>query len=183
MKILDIEGNELQEDSLDFEKGYLEGEDVFVKHHDEIPEQEREFHYKVVAFRFEDGTSLIIENEDDPHIEKIDIYKGIFRYKSLEGEEEKVASNIEIEEVEDKPYIPGKKAWDEYEEIGRYHLYTQEELDWKKQERERWERTKEFMETGLNRIEQSEENIQETSSTVDDLVLVMADLFGGEEEE
>ena len=37
MRILDINDNELQEEALNFDDGYLEDDKIFKEHHDEIP--------------------------------------------------------------------------------------------------------------------------------------------------
>ena len=183
MRILDINDNELQKEEIDFELGYLEPDEIFVQHHEAIEEQQREFHYAVSTFYFEDETSVKIENEDDPRVGKDDIYEGRFHYVPVDGEEPRQLRGIDLYEVEDKPYIAAKEAWDEYESIQRYKLYTEAEIAQRAEDRKRQARQEELLNTGLDRIEGAETNIESTNATVDDIILVMADLFGGEEEE
>lgn len=181
MKILDVNDVELSEEEVDFELGYLEPDKAFVQHHDAEPEQEREFYYAVRTFYFQDDTHYRVEDEDDPHIVKTDIYRGLFDYQSLDGEEPKEVRGIDLYEVETKPYAPAKEEWDEYEDFYRYILYTEEELEARAATKEKEERQADFMENGPGRLETAEENITDTSATVEDLILIMADIVGGEE--
>lgn len=206
-RILDENDVEITIEDVDFELGHLEPNQIFKEHHDAIEEQQREYHYRVSHFYFEDETDLEITDEDDPHVVKTDIYKGIFSYQALEGEEPKHVRGIDLLEIEDKPYAKAKEAWDEYEQIQRYILYTEEELENRRQQKEQEQKQQELLNTGLDRIVQLEEDLPateeainqdietinvnyalldesltETNTTVEDLVLIMADILGGEEE-
>ena len=77
-------------------------------------------------------TNLVSEYEQDPRVVVED--DGItFGYKMDDGEIEycggDVVRGIDVDEVVDKEATEAKEAWDEYEDIKRYVLYTQEELD------------------------------------------------------
>ena len=175
-RILDVNDNELQVEDIDLELGYLEPDRLFIEHHDAVEAQRRIFHYAVSTFYFEDNTRVVITDEDDPRVGKDDIHRGVFHYETPEGEEPRDLRGIDLYEVEDQPYTEAQEAWDEYEEIQRYILYTEEELA-EKQERQRQEQRQEILlEQGLDRLESAEDSIE-------DLILVMADLVGGEEEE
>ena len=183
IRILDEKDNELQIEDVDLEIGYLEPEQLFKEHHDAVEAQEREFHYAVTTFYFEDNTRVDIEDENDPRVGKDDIYNGRFHYETPDGEESRQLRGIDLREVEDVPAVEAKEAWDEYEEIQRYKLYTEEELEERAAEAERKRKEEELLVTGLDRIEAAEGGLVETNEAVEDLILVMADLFGGEEEE
>lgn len=232
MRIFDENDNELREEDIDLEEGYLTPDRMFIKHHDAIEGHDRVFHYTVKAFYFEDGTSYEPQSEDDPHIIIDDAQAGLFSYNDIEGSGKKLRG-IDLKEIEDSPAVPAQEAWDEYEDIQRYHLYTEEEKEAKEREKERKRREEEFMNTGLERIEGLEESralkteveavdgkvdtlaadaatqndiatvtnsiedvasnvasldsnisgvsadLAETNSTVEDLVLTMADILGG----
>lgn len=232
MRIFDENGNELREEDIDLEEGYLTPDRMFIKHHDAIEGHDRVFHYTVKAFYFEDGTSYEPQSEDDPHIIVDDAQAGLFSYNDIEGSGKKLRG-IDLKEIEDSPAVPAQEAWDEYEDIQVYHLYTEEEKEAKEREAERKRREEEFMNTGLERIEGLEESralkteveavdgkvdtlaadaatqddiatvtnniedvasnvasldnnitgvsadLAETNSTVEDLVLTMADILGG----
>ena len=206
MKILDVNDNELQEEELDLELGYLIQDQILKEHHDAIEPQKEKSHYIVTAFLFADGSSLEINDQDDPHIVKTDVSQGLFKYKNLQGEE-KIWYGTETKKVIDQPEIIGQEAWDEFENIQRYILYTEEELN-KKQEKEEQE---ELLINGLESIQslanQIQENnqkiknfqeelievkeqtlpeilqqinniLEETTSTIDDFTLMLADFFG-----
>lgn len=87
MRILDVNGNEVQNPDLDL--GYLKNDRIFVAHHDAIEAVKEEYHYETVK-----------------------------EYPNGGRDVKKV---IDVEAVE------AKEAWDEYEDIQRYTLYTDEE--------------------------------------------------------
>ena len=180
-RILDINDNELQEEDLDLEAGYLEPDRIFIRHHDAIQGQDRQFHYTVKAFYFDDGSSVEIEDEHDPRIGVDNAAKGLFHYVPAVGEPARKLRGIDLREIEDSPAIEAKEAWDEYEDIQRYKVYTPEEIAEKEAERQRQAEEAEraaareaFLATGPGRLDDAEVSIE-------DLVLVMADLVGGEE--
>lgn len=188
-RILDINDVELQEENLDLEAGYLQPDRLFVQHHDEVEAQERQFHYTVKAFYFDDGSSVEIESEDDPRIGIDDAEKGLFHYEPLAGENARKLRGIDLKEIEDVPAVAGQAAWDEYEDIQRYIEYTEEELEAKAAQEaaaaeaaERAAARETFLETAPERLNDAEDNIEEANGTIEDLILIMADLVGTEEE-
>lgn len=154
--IFDQTNTEITDPNLDL--GYLHKE-YFTKHHDMVPEV---WHYEVREFGFTDGEIYIPTGQSDPHIEIIDDQKGIFKYKNLEGEPERVVCNQTIAPVVDSEMVP---AWDETITYYRYILYTEKELSDRK-----------FLAEGPALL-------AEAQGTIEDLLLVIADLVGGEEEE
>ena len=188
-RIFDIDDNEIQEEDVDLELGYLTPDRKFKEHHDAIEGQDRQFHYTVKAFYFDDGTSYKPTSESDPRIIIDDAQKGLFRYNPAKGEVKKLRG-IDLDEIEDAPAIAAQEAWDEYEDIQRYTLYTEEEIAEREaqKQREAEEAEKEaarqqFLDEGPARLESAETSIEETNVTVEDLILTMADLIGGEEAE
>ncbi len=141
----------------DLEIGYLKKE-YFTIHHESIPEK---WHYEVTIFDFADGSNYKPTSNADPHVKVIDDQKGIFEYVQVEGEEERVIVGQTISPVFDHALIP---AWDETTTIFRYVLYTEKELT-----------EKEFLANGPALLTEAQETIEE-------LLLVIADLLGGSDE-
>lgn len=183
MRILDKNDNELQLEDLDLDKGQLIPEQKVIEEHPAQERIEAVQHYAVKTFYFSDGTSLEIEDEHDPHVEVIDLEAGKFGYNNLPGEEEKNVHGIELKYITDVEGQEPKEAWTEYEDIQRWIPYTEEELKARKEEEERQAKQQQLLETGLdsiaalnNRADDAEQKITETQVTLDDLVLVMADI-------
>lgn len=153
--ILDQDNQEITDP--DLELGYLRKEEFNI-HHESIPEQ---WHYKVVSFRFTDGEVYKVEDENDSHVKIIDSQKGIFNYQSLDGEPERTIVGQTIAPIIDNALIP---AWDEIKTFYRYVPYTEKELS-----------DKEFLASGPASLAEAQE-------TIEDLLLVIADLLGGSEE-
>ena len=190
MRILDENDNEIQEEDVDLEEGYLTPDQIFKEHHDAVPAQARVYHYEVTAVYFEDGTNYKPVGPNDPHITTEDPTSGHFYYVPQQGEELKQVRGMDLREVEDQAAVEAKEAWDEYEDIQRYKLYTEEEKEAKRQEKEAEEKKEELLSTGLDRIEGLEstdethtEEINAANESIDDLILLMADIVGSEEEE
>lgn len=154
--IIDQSNQEITDPDLTL--GYLKKE-YFTIHHESVPEV---WHYKVVSFDFSNGEKYIVESESDPHIQIIDFKKGIFSYVPAEGEESKIVTGQTITSVVDSPLI---EAWDETKIFYRYVLYTEKELA-----------DREFLANGPALLAEAQE-------TIDDLLLVLADLLGGADEE
>lgn len=155
MRIIDINGQELTPEEADLTLGYLREEELLIA---DIPEQSHKF---VGAFYFDDHTRYIVESEDDPHVKIISSSLGFFDYIPDEGETRKMRG-MDIIKVIDTP------ASKEYETILRYLLYTEEEL----------------IQRGLPaRMDTAEESIEETNVNLDDIVLLLAEVLGGDSEE
>lgn len=67
----------------------------------------------------------------------------------------------DVKKVIDIPGVEARDAWDEYETVQRYIPYTDEELE---------ERNRQTLESRVEVLE----------TTTDDMILLMADLIGGE---
>ena len=71
----------------------------------------------------------------------------------------------DVVKVVDVPGVEAKDAWDEYETIKRYVPYTEEELA--------------ALEEARNKLT-LEDRVEALETTTDDMILLMADLIGGE---
>lgn len=115
MRILDQNDIELNESDIDYEKGYLVEENIFVQHHEAVEGVEEQGHWETIA-EYPNG------GKDVKWI--IDVHA--------------------VEAVE---------AWDEYEDILRYTLFTEEELTEreaaKKEAEERQQRTEALIADGV----------------------------------
>ena len=87
MRILDVNGNEVQNPDLDL--GYLTNDRIFIAHHEAIEAVKEVYHW--------------------------------------ETEREYPNGGRDVKKVIDVPAVEAKEAWDEYEDIQRYKLYTPEE--------------------------------------------------------
>ena len=87
MRILDVNGNEVQNPDLDL--GYLTDEKLFVMHHPAVEYVKEIYHYETVK-EYPNG-------------------------------------GRDVKKVVDVPGVAAQDAWDEYEDIQRYTLYTPEE--------------------------------------------------------
>ena len=140
----------------DLEAGYLKKE-YFTIHHNSIPEV---WHYVIKQFDFTDGEIYKPSSNEDAHVRVIDDKKGIFEYLNLEGEEKKTVIGQTIAPAIDQQLIP---AWDETQTIFRYVEYTEKELA-----------DRDFLTNGPQLLAEAQE-------TIDDLLLIIADLVGAEE--
>jgi hypothetical protein len=152
-----IDQNNQEITNPDLEKGYLRLEH-FTVHHETVPER---WHYKVISFDFSTGEIYTPTSEDDLHIKVIDAQKGIFEYVNLDGEEKKTVTGQTITAIVDQREIP---AWDETKTFYRYVLYTEKELA-----------DRDFLANGPAKLAEAQE-------TIEDLLLTIAELIGGEEE-
>lgn len=188
--ILDKDGNTLNPEEIDYDKGYLEAETRIKEHHEAVEETPEVNHLAVKTVYFNDGTSFTPTGEDDPHIFMEDNQKGIAKYINLPGEEKKEVRGIELYVIVDKARQEGKEAWDEEETIQRYILYTEEEIQTRKDEKEKEEKKTELFDTGLSRLEMLEtaranletktditnEKCDDVQMSVDDLTLMVAEM-------
>lgn len=100
MRILDHNGNELHE--VDYEKGYLTEEKLFIQHHEAIEAVEEEGHFEVIK-EYPNGGKDVDWKIDVPAVEAVDAwdeYEDILRYTPFTEEEiaEREAQQKEAEE-------------------------------------------------------------------------------------
>ena len=129
MRILDENDQELQEEDLDLTLGYLSYDQILKEHHEAVPEVKEEGHYYPKTFYFMDGTKydVTVEGENDPCVQPNE--DGVsFTYIAPEGEEPREYKGCDVKYIIDVEHEDAKEAWDEYEDIQRYKLYTEEQL-------------------------------------------------------
>ena len=86
-------------------------------------------------------------------------------------EEPKTVRGTDVKWIVDVPEVKAQDAYDEYEDIQRYKLYTEEELAQIQEEKEKEEKQKQFLATGPDRLDNVEVN-------VDDMTMLIADMIG-----
>lgn len=172
-RILNEDDEEITMDDVDLELGYLRPDQLLKEHHEAIEFQEEQWHYAVTCYYFEDGTEMKITSEDDPHIQRIDADNGVFGFIPQKDEENTwVVKGIDLEQKVDKEQVDAKEAWDEYEDIRRYILYTAEELEKKKKCEEEQAKRETFMSSGPERLDTAEVNIEDLTTTVSDMFVM-----------
>ena len=179
MRILNEQDEEIQKEDVDLEKGYLMPDKVFVAYHDAVEAKSEEGHYYPETVYFEDDTSYSVQwaDENDPHITPNE--DGVsFEYASLEGEDEKEVRGMDVKWIIDQEQQEAKEAYDEYEDIQRYKLWTEEELQQQAEQKAEAEKRENFMSTGPDRLDNAESNIDVVSTNVDDITMLLADMIG-----
>lgn len=173
MKILNEQDEEIQEEDVDLEKGYLMPDKLFIAHHDAVEAKSEEGHYYPETVYFEDDTSYSVEwaDENDPHITPNE--DGVsFEYTSLEGEDEKEVRGMDVKWIIDQEQQEAKEAYDEYEDIQRYKLWTEEELQQQAEQKAEAEKRETFMSTGPERLDSAEVSIADMSVAISDMFLM-----------
>lgn len=129
MRILNEQNEEIQESEVNTDLGYLYHDQILKEHHDAIEEVKEQGHYYPQTFYFMDGTkyNVTIEGENDPCVQPNE--DGVsFTYIAPEGEEPREYKGCDVKYIIDVEHEDAKEAWDEYEDIQRYKLYTEEQL-------------------------------------------------------
>lgn len=173
MRILNEEDVEIKESDVDTTKGYLKSDKKFIVHHEEQPEISEKKHYEVERFVFEDGSQMLIETNEDPHVKVIDDQAGIFEY--VDKGEGNVYQGAEIKSVIDQEHVEHKDAYDEYEDIQRYVLYTEAELKERKEMEEKQAKQNAFMENGPDQLEFN-------TTAIDNLTIMLSEIVAGSDE-
>lgn len=173
MKIYNEEDVEIKESDVDTTKGYLKPDKKFVMHRDEQLEIPEKKHYEVERFVFEDGSQMLIETNEDPHVKVIDDQAGVFEY--VDKGEGNVYHGAEIKSVIDQEHVEHKDAYDEYEDIQRYVLYTEEELAARKEAEEKQAKQTAFLENGPDQLESN-------TTSIGDLTIMLSEIVAGSDE-
>lgn len=173
MKIYDEAGNEITEEDVDTSKGRLVQDKKFIAHHDAEEAVEEVKHYRVKTVYFEDATSLDLEGDNtDEHLVIVDDKNGVFEYVD---DTKDMVRGMDIEEVIDVEKKDAVEAYDEYEDIQIYKLYTEEELKERQEAEEKMKKQQEFMKNGPDQL-------QSNTDSIDDLYVTIADVIAGSEE-
>lgn len=171
MRIFDEDGAEITEAEVDTAKGYTIEDKLFVKHHDAVAYAPQEGHYVMQTFFFTDGTSYdVVNGNEDPHVQIVDEIQGEFAYND-QGED-KVYSGASVKFVIDQEEVSPQDEYDEYEDILRYKLYTEEELKEKADKEAKQAEYEDFIANGPSQLKTNTESI-------DDLYVALADAVAG----
>lgn len=173
MRILNEEDVEIKESDVDTTKGYLKPDKKFVAHHEEQAEIPEKKHYEVIRFAFEDGSQMFVDGNTDAHVKVIDDQAGIFEY--VDQGEGNVYHGAEIKSVIDQEHVEHKDAYDEYEDIQRYVLYTEAELEERKEMEEKQAKQTAFMENGPDQLEAN-------TVSIGDLTIMLSEIVAGSDE-
>lgn len=173
MKIYNEEDVEIKESDVDTTKGYLKFDKKFITHYDEQPEVIEHKHYEVERFVFEDGSQMLVDGNTDAHVKVIDDQAGIFEY--VDQGEGNVYHGAEIKSVIDQEHVEHKDAYDEYEDIQRYVLYTEEELAARKEAEEKQAKQTAFLENGPDQLESN-------TTSIGDLTIMLSEIVAGSDE-
>lgn len=169
MRILNEQDIEISRSDIDHTLGYLKPDKVFVQYHEAVEEEDEIYHYAVQTFYFEDGSKLEIESEDDPHVRVVDDQAGRFEY--VDQGEGKTFRGADVRKVVDQEKVEAQEAYEEYEDIERYVLFTEAELVERENQRIAAEKQQTFLSTGPDRLGSTESDLQ-------DLILLMAEMIG-----
>lgn len=201
MRILNEENVEIQESDVDTNLGYLVPDKILKEHHDAIEAQPAVTHYYPTTYYMVDGTEYkttlglfreeeekrqvyspekistsndVQDYENDPRVVKSD-NTSLFGYKTDDGTVEyaggSVVKGIVVDTIIDTPAVKAQEAWDEYEDIQRYKLYTEEQLAEKKKQEEAAKKQQEFFTTGPDRLSTAESDIV-------DVNIILAEMIG-----
>lgn len=88
----------------------------------------------------------------------------------------------DVQKVVDVPGVEAKDAWDEEEQVQVYHLYTAEELAAQAEEKKKAEEAAAAESKKKAELEAVPGRMDALEAANDDLVLMMADLIGGNNE-
>ena len=125
MRILDELDNELNANELDFSKGYLKEEKIFIKHHNAVSEVEEQGHYETIR-EYPNGGRDVEWIIDVPKVEAkeaYDEYEDIQRFVKFTQKE---LNSFKIEELKQKlnetdycvlKIAEGSATYDDYSEI------------------------------------------------------------------
>lgn len=125
MRILDELDNELNANELDFSKGYLKEEKIFIKHHDAISAVEEQGHYETIREYPNGGRDVewIIDVPEVEAKEAYDEYEDIQRFVKFTQKE---LNSFKIEELKQKlnetdycvlKIAEGSATYDDYSKI------------------------------------------------------------------
>lgn len=125
MRIFDELNNELNANELDFSKGYLKEEKIFIKHHDAVSAVEEQGHYEIIK-QYPNGgkdAEWIIDVPKVEAKEAYDEYEDIQRFVKFTQKE---LNSFRIEELKQKlnetdycvlKIAEGSATYDDYSEI------------------------------------------------------------------
>ena len=120
MRLVNEEGVDIKESDVDLMEGYVRAGRLLKEHHEAEPAVQEQGHDEYVRFYFEDGKVYEVEGDDDPHV-------GPDGFVPQEGEEWADVYGADQRWVVDVEGHEAKPAWDEYEDVRMYVLYTEDQ--------------------------------------------------------
>lgn len=123
MRILDKDGNELDEASLDYDAGYLAPDSVVSEHHGAVEFQPERGHAEPWRVHLSDG-SVVEVGADDPRVSNVTDTDFDF----APDDPSLVVTGKEMRWVVDSPQVDAAEAWDEWEPIQRWVEWTPEQI-------------------------------------------------------
>ena len=125
MRILDELDNELNANELDFLKGYLKEEKIFIKHHDAVSAVEEQGHYEIIK-EYPNGGKDAEWVIDVPKVEAKEAYDEYEYIQRFIKYTQKELNSFKIEELKQKlnetdycvlKIAEGSATYDDYSEI------------------------------------------------------------------
>ena len=125
MRILDELDNELNTNELDFSKGYLKEEKIFIKHHDAVSAVEEQGHYEIIK-EYPNGGKDAEWVIDVPKVEAKEAYDEYEYIQRFVKFTQKELNSFKIEELKQKlnetdycvlKIAEGSATYDDYSEI------------------------------------------------------------------
>lgn len=187
MRILNEQDKEIQQSDVDDTKGHLVEDYLLIAHHPEVNVAPAVTHLETL-FKFDDDEDCVWVPNDEY---SVDLKTGAYVFTNNSFNDMK-ATFVDSRVVEDKPPTEGEHEWFEYEQILRYKLYTEDELNLIKaredqqlaesQERERknteYNTLLSSMDDVLLTIAEKEGATSDLENQINDITLVLADLIG-----
>lgn len=155
MKIIDVDGNEISKDNVDYEAGELVTDYVFVAEHPGVPEIPESGHTEYTV-EYMDGTKHKFDHMPQP--------QDYLKDKDVVSESE--------EYVIDQEYVPAIDPWTENEEVLRYVLFSEEQLAEIQAQKDALAKAEEDK-------KKQERWMEDVQLSIDDTMLILADLIGG----
>lgn len=175
MKYCDLDDNEIDESQIDYDLGHIIVEERVIAIHEAVEAEPAITHFEVKTFYFEDGTSYDVQSQDDPHIDFIDPDNGVFGY--IDQGENKELRGIDLETIVEKEAVEPQEAWEEKEEFYRYIPFTEEELAIRKEAQEKAIQQTAFLETGPDRLNDTETTVENLGVDVGDLSVTLVEIL------
>lgn len=125
MRIFDELDNELNANELDFSKGYLKEEKIFIKHHDAVSAVEEQGHYEIIK-EYPNGGKDVEWIIDVPKVEAKEAYDEYEYIQRFVKFTQKELNSFRIEELKQKlnetdycvlKIAEGSATYDDYSEI------------------------------------------------------------------
>nr|DAD89686.1 MAG TPA: hypothetical protein [Caudovirales sp. ctXjW8] len=123
-----------------------------------------------LSFGWLEDRTQTIHHDSVEGVEEVSHYETIAEYPN---------GGKDVQKIVDVPGVEAKDAWDEEEQVQVYHLYTAEELDAHAEAKKKAEEAAAAEAKKKAELEAVPERMDALEAANDDIVLMMADLIGG----